>query len=45
MTEQNQAFNDKVILETFQHFANNLTMGEKQVRFIQANDFYDVKFY
>lgn len=45
MREQNQAFNEKRILETFQHYTNNLTLGEKQVRFTQANDFYDVKFY
>lgn len=45
MTEQNQAFNEKSILETFQHFTNNLTLAEKQVRFTQENYFYDVKFY
>lgn len=44
MTEQNQAFVETSILETFQHFTNNLTLGEKQVHFTQANGFYDVKF-
>lgn len=39
MTEQNQAFNETSILETFQYFINNLTLGEKQFRFTQANDF------
>lgn len=45
MTEQNQALNEKSILETFQNFTNNLMLGEKQVHFTQANGFYDVKFY
>lgn len=33
------------MLDTFQHLANNLTFGEKQVCFTLVSDLNDLKFY
>lgn len=33
------------MLETFQHLANNLSFGEKQVCFTLVSDLNDLKFY